>query len=84
MDPKALKKIADACRKAGIKHYKCADFEFTLSDQGPISNYKKRTAAKPEVKESGSQLIESDALSEEELLFWSTGANPTEDNESVQ
>lgn len=80
MDYKALKKIADACRKAGIKQFKNAEFEFTLSDEGPISNYKKRTAAKPQLKENDVQLIESDSLTEEQLLFFSVMDNQTEES----
>lgn len=68
---KELKKLADACRKAGIKHYKQGDLEFTLTDDAPVSNYKKKQD-KPFVDTSSHQ-IETDSLSEEELLFWSVG-----------
>lgn len=76
MNTKELKKLADACRKAGIKHFKNADFEFTLSEDGPISNYKKRSLAKSQIQEPGSQItnsIASDTLTEDALLFWSSG-----------
>lgn len=71
-DFKALKKLADICRKAGIKHYKCDQFEFTLSDEGPISNYKKRST-KELVRElsNNSNQISSEDLTEEQLLLWS-------------
>lgn len=83
MDLKALKKLADTCRKAGIKHYKCNDFEFTLSDEGPISNYKKRSAQKTSAEPTQPEgLISADNLTEEQLLFYSVaGINP---EESVQ
>lgn len=70
-DAKALKKIADACRKAGITHYKCADFELTISPDAPPSNYKKRQAVKdpsPVIDDT----FKSDALTEEQLLLWSS------------
>lgn len=69
-DPKALKKLADACRKAGITHFKNAEFEFTLSPDGPVSNYKKRKA---KVQESSiiDENFQSDQLTDEQLLMWS-------------
>ena len=45
MDVKALKKLAEACRSAGIKHFKNAEMEFTLTDDKPVSNYKKKVAS---------------------------------------
>ena len=68
-DSKALKKLADACRKAGIKHFKNADLEFTLSDEGPVSNYKKRTASAP--LSEAAQVFKQETLTDEQILFWS-------------
>ncbi len=73
MDPKNLIKLAKACRAAGIKHYKCPEFEFTLTDEVPVSNYKKRVTAKPQIQETSSSLIETDSLTTDQLLMWSTG-----------
>lgn len=68
-DAKALKKLADTCRKVGIKTFKGDGFEFTLSDEVPVSSYKrKKEAAKPE---SDAKDFESDSISDEALLFWS-------------
>lgn len=83
MDPKALKKLAAICRSSGIKHYKCADFEFTLTDEAPVSNYKKRLKTNKQVKDNDTQLIQSEGLTEEDLLFYSVG-NLQNDPESVQ
>jgi hypothetical protein len=69
-DFKALKKLADACRKAGIKHYKNGDLEFTLSDDPPVSNYKRRTQ-QPELINSADSLFQTDTLTEEQLMFYS-------------
>lgn len=67
-DPKALKKLADACRKAGIKSFKGYGLEFTLDDRQPEHRSSK---AKHNHGEQGD--IESTSLSPEELMFWSTG-----------
>lgn len=78
LDPKELKKLAKACREAGIKSYKADGIEFTLSDQAPpVSPYKKRQAAKAPIQGAQSapgEQIESDGwdnLSEEQKLFYS-------------
>lgn len=66
-DLKALKKLADACRKSGIKHYKSADMEFTLTDYAPESNYKKKQAAS-----EPQELAPEETLTQDQLLFWSS------------
>lgn len=68
--PKELIKLANACRKAGIKHFRCGDYEFSLSDEAPVSNYKRKQSAK--VVETTNE-FESDSLTEDQLLMWSTG-----------
>ena len=68
--PKELKKLADACRKAGILSFKCPAFEFTLSESLPKST---KGNSKLTNNDSGKP-IESDMISEAELLFWSTGS----------
>lgn len=87
LDPKELKKLADACRKAGIKSYKSGDVEFTLTDEPPpVSAYKKRKAFKTSPEASNSPedgLIEADGwdtLSEEQKLFYSA-RDPLFENE---
>lgn len=82
MNLKELKKLADACRKAGIKHFKSADYEFTLTDDAPVSAYKqsKSTSARQNASAPDTK-FESDSLTQDELLFWSTG-NPAEQSDS--
>jgi hypothetical protein len=76
---KDLKKLADACRKAGIKHFKQGDLEFTLSDDAPVSNYKKSKATKqPTSADAIDANFQSDDLTEEQLLMWSV-ADPLTD-----
>lgn len=76
---KDLKKLADMCRKAGIKSFKGNGIEFTLSEDAPVSTYKKAKAA----QNSPDKDFESDGLTEEELLFWSAGGNiPSDSTES--
>lgn len=70
-DYKALKKLADACRKAGIQSFKGFGFEFTLAPEAPVSNYKKKTSSYQPATSNDN--ITTDGLSEQELLFWSTG-----------
>jgi len=69
---KELKKLAEACRKAGIKAFKGYGIEFTLSDEAPVSNYKKRA---PEANKSvighSNNPFESDTLTDDQLLMWS-------------
>ena len=69
-DPKELKKLADACRKAGILHFKNADVEFTLAPEVPKSNYKK----KQEFNETNviDNDFRTDSLTDEQLLLWSS------------
>lgn len=84
-DAKALKKLAKACRDAGIKQFKNAEFEFTLSDDAPISNYKKKqvntTGMAPETSPIDSN-FKGEALTEEQLLFWSS-ADLTNSDEAM-
>ena len=80
-DAKTLKKLVDTCRKVGIKHFKSAEFEFTLTDEPPVSKYKKKkaeTSSEPFVNEE----FKGEALTEEQLLFWSAAAINEETVES--
>lgn len=73
--PKDLKRLADACRKAGIVHYKDADVEFTLGEVPP-SNYKRKAngeAIRPDTDHSVD--VANDSLTDDALLFWSTGGD---------
>ena len=79
MTPKELKKLADACRKAGIKYYKDGQIEFSLTDEAPQSKYKK---SKPETQFQTS-LVETDSLTEDQLLMWSSGAADGANGESL-
>lgn len=70
MNLKELKRLAAACRKAGILHFKSADYEFTLSDTQPVRETKHSKSLGNAASDSK---FESDSLSPEELMFWSTG-----------
>lgn len=71
---KDLKKLAAACRKAGILNLKVAQdgsFEFSLDPSlVPQKNSKVRAKAKQQEFLQNS-LIETDSLTEEQLLMWS-------------
>lgn len=70
---KELKKLAKACREAGIHYFKSADFEFTLTGVAP----EKRSTSKgtPALLPETNGDIETDSISEAELLFWSSGGD---------
>lgn len=68
IDAKTLKKLAATCRKAGIKHYKCAEFEFTL-EEIPAPTFQKASKA---ITVDSNSTFKTDSLSPEELLFWSS------------
>jgi len=68
LDTKSLKKLADVCRKAGIKSFKNGQFEFTLTDSIPESNYKKAKKAAVSISDSP---IDDDSLTQDQILFYS-------------
>lgn len=84
-DFKSIRKLADICRKAGIKSFKNADFEFTLTDDAPISNYKRRksTIQTDTTTKPVDSTFKSDSISNEALLFWSTQDLDEADNENI-
>lgn len=84
-DPKELKKLAAACRAAGIKTYKSGDLEFTLNEEAPPSPYKKRKAKSSTTasnQDDGQKVVTEgwDDLSEEQKLFYSS-RDPLFENE---
>ncbi len=80
MSPKELKKLAAACRAAGILTFKNSEVEFTLSDEPPV----KITKGKPmPVDASAVEEFVSDSfdsLTEEEKLFYSSPVEPGSDS----
>lgn len=77
MTPKELKQLAKACRAAGIKTYKSGTVEFTLTDEAPTARPGKSTQpASPD------KAFATDALTQEELLFWSSGGHNETDKEN--
>lgn len=72
MTPKELIKLAQACRRAGIKHYRCGDIEFTLDelDTTPVSK-----ASQSEEDVQG-KIETPDEVSDQDLLFWSVLTSP--------
>lgn len=73
---KELKKLAAACRKAGITHFKQGDLELTISEEAPANVRKNGRLAAVSANSVQSDQIETDgwdSLSEEDKLFWSAG-----------
>jgi hypothetical protein len=86
MTAKEIKKLADACRKAGIKSFKNSEVEFTLSDLAPTVTRRRRTVISPAQENISATLSQPEViaddtagLSEEEILFWSSSI--TEENQ---
>jgi hypothetical protein len=76
MDPKELKKLVKTCRSLGINHYKGEGFEFTLGD---APEKPKRITAKSVTNHEQPEEIESDTLTEDQLLMWSVShSDPSE------
>lgn len=69
INPKELKALAEACRKAGISKFKCGNLEFELAPEAPQSAYKRAKAEKAPSVEQGP--IETDELSPYETLMYS-------------
>lgn len=78
-DAKSLVKLAQACRKAGIKQFKGFGMEFTLTDEVP-SKSTKRQATKAAVHHGEQGEVETDEPSAEQLLMWSAQGLPDELN----
>lgn len=80
MTAKELKKLAAACRRAGIKSYSCGDFSFTLTDEVPEPPRRgKPTTTGPT---SEPETPESDSLSPEALMFWSSQGLEADEGET--
>lgn len=80
---KELKKLATQCRKLGIKHYKSAEFEFTLTDEKPLKVVRQSKKATSLDQLAVDLDIETpDQLTEQQLLYWSTGESDGVTNEN--
>ncbi len=77
MDLKSLKKLADMCRKAGIKTYRDSEVEFTLSEDRYMVVPRRSRSKKTETVETANSTeapeFTSDSLTEEQLIAWSSG-----------
>lgn len=80
MKPNELKKLAKACREAGIKHFKNAEIEFTLSDDMPmqVARIKREPLTQTELDKP----VQSDDMSQEAMLFWSTNDDFAEESKA--
>lgn len=75
--PKELTKLANACRKAGIKTFKCGDVEFTLTDEALEAPRKQtpKTVQNLDEMVGANDPFQTDAPTPEQLLYWSVGIN---------
>lgn len=71
--PGEIKKLAAACRKAGISHFKCGDVEFTLA---PKEQAAAPASAKQSIQEDTIESDGWDSLTEEQKMLFSVGGLP--------
>lgn len=64
MTPKDLAALAKVCQRHGITKLKMADVEFTIEPQ---------VVSLPQALDNNTKTEEQKDLTEEELLFWSSG-----------
>ena len=77
--PKELKRLAAACRKAGITHFKQGDLEITVSEDAPQQHLKRgKHAASTSVQGEVESQSDWESLTDEEKLFWSVGGTAEE------
>jgi hypothetical protein len=70
---KELKKLAAACRAAGINSFKCGELEFTLGDKPtkPSKNGNTKVHKGGDVMSVIDEAFEEDGLTQDALLMWS-------------
>lgn len=83
MDAKTLKKLVKTCRELGVLNYKGDGFEFTLSHDAPVKAPKKTAKSKAPITPDTE--FETDTLTEEQLLMWSSapGGQPFQEQEGT-
>lgn len=74
-DLKTLKKLAAACRKAGITHFKSPDFEFSLAPEVPQAKVVGSRQV-PQDNDPSVLTAEDEVLSPEAMMFWSVADAP--------
>ena len=74
-ETKKLKQIIALCRKMGVESIEFVGIKITLGTE-PAKAPRKGAAKKH--NESPTEEVETDSPTEQELLFWSTGALPEE------
>jgi len=67
---KDLKQLAKACRAVGITSFEGDGIKFTL---GPIEAAPSKPPTGTQAPDLGANEVDSDELSQDALLFWSTG-----------
>lgn len=84
MNYKELAKVTKACRKLGISHFKCAEYEITLAPDAPV----KVSRPSKDIPKAQADLrpdkFLTEHISEEDLLLWSvTGGMPDVETKSL-
>lgn len=76
--PKELKKLADACRKAGIYHFKGDGIEFTLGPMTSTHKASKKSPKQTPIDSTTSVRVDGDwdSLSDLDKIMWSAASLP--------
>jgi hypothetical protein len=78
LDPKAIKKLAAACRAAGIESFKGFGVEFTLAPKSAEKAQPKTAKSKENPISGPDKEIETEELSASDMLFWSVTSDTEE------
>jgi len=82
---KEFNNLVKLCKKLGITYYKCADFEFELGLSSNSNNTPKKRSSKvlKSMIPFNPETIPTEGISDEELMFWSSGGSPKDENETT-
>lgn len=73
---KELKKIIALCRAQGIKVFELGELRITLTDEAPAKRTRAQYTDNTPKTSIQKDTVPDDGLSEEELLFYSSGGPP--------
>lgn len=76
---KELRRLAAACRKAGITKFKQGDLELTISEDAPAKVVKLTTKSASSVQDTVDNDGDWESLSDEAKLLWSVGGDQAQE-----
>ncbi len=84
MDAKALKKFVSTCRKLGVKEFTSPEFSFKLTEEAPIPQSKVVNKVMAQSPMTPHAEVDAPTLTEEQLLFWSSYQEKSENSSETQ